>query len=126
MLKQAQTQIISIPTVLNAPKTVTRQMVPRLISPKLKPPQTQLSITRPGSVTVPRTTCSTSKVSDKQNSRVSSSYILQCAIYPICPVFNARTGKLTAQASNAIKRIFNIADHNFNDVIEKVKTMSVL
>ena len=95
-------------------------------SPKFKPPQTQLSITRPGSVTVPRTTCSTSKVSDKQNSRVSSSYILQCAIYPICPVFNARTGKLTAQASNAIKRIFNIADHNFNDVIEKVKTMSVL
>jgi len=45
----------------------------------------------------------------------------KCAIYPICPVFNARTGKLTAQASNAIKRIFNIADHNFNDVIEKVK-----
>ena len=65
--------------------------------------------------------CSTSKVSDKQNLRVSPSYILQCAIYPICPVFNARTGKLTAQASNAIKRIFNIADHNFNDVIEKVK-----
>jgi len=45
----------------------------------------------------------------------------KCAIYPICPVFNARTGKLTAQASNAIKRIFNIADHNFNDVIEKTE-----
>jgi len=39
-------------------------------------------------------------------------------------VFNARTGKLTAQASNAIKRIFNIADHNFNDVIEKVGSAS--
>ena len=39
-------------------------------------------------------------------------------------MFNARTGKLTAQASNAIKRIFNIADHNFNDVIEKVQTIN--
>ena len=48
---------------------------------------------------------------------------IQCAIYPICPVFNARTGKLTAQAAEAIKRIFYIADGNFDKVMEKVKNL---
>jgi len=60
--------------------------------------------------------CSAKKNLDILNVFVSAQ---KCAIYPICPVFNARTGKLTAQAAEAIKRIFYIADGNFDKVMEK-------
>ena len=42
----------------------------------------------------------------------------KCALYPLCPVFNARSGKLTLEASRALRRIFYIADVNKDDVLD--------
>ncbi|CBY23599.1 unnamed protein product [Oikopleura dioica] len=45
----------------------------------------------------------------------------KCALYPLCPVFNARSGKLTLEASRALRRIFHIADVNKDDVLDFVE-----
>ena len=42
----------------------------------------------------------------------------KCALYPLCPVFNARSGKLTLEASSALRRVFHIADINYDGVLD--------
>lgn len=42
----------------------------------------------------------------------------KCAIYPLCPVYNARSGKLTKEASNGLRRIFHIMDANHDGILD--------
>ena len=44
----------------------------------------------------------------------------KCAIYPLCPVYNARSGKLTKEASNALRRIFHITDADHDGILDMV------
>ena len=63
------------------------------------------------------------KCSAKTNLNVLDVFVSaqKCAIYPICPMFNARAGILTTQATKAIKRIFCLVDANFDDVMDKAE-----
>jgi len=63
------------------------------------------------------------KCSAKTNLNVLEVFVSaqKCAIYPICPMFNARAGILTTQATKAIKRIFCLVDANCDDVMDKAE-----
>ena len=45
----------------------------------------------------------------------------KCAIYPLCPVYNARSGKLTKEASSGLRRIFHIMDANHDGILDLVR-----
>ena len=57
-----------------------------------------------------------------QNRGVLSVFVdaQKCAIFPLCPVYNARSGKLTKEASNGLRRIFHIIDANHDGILDLV------
>ena len=49
----------------------------------------------------------------------------KCAIYPLCPVYNARSGKLTKEASSGLRRIFHIMDANHDGILDLVRACRI-